>query len=348
MSNLNLRNEESQMRVEKLLELVSKALGPSIHTGKVRVSYPLRGLKGEDLLLVIATDNISIFDFVLGFPIDGKGEVLTAINIFWRLQIKQKLPWIAQDLVAFGRDIDKYLPKALRKNTFLMCRAVVVRKFDMIQYEFIERGYLTGSGYAAYRDNDRLVCGHLLPEGLVNGSKLEVSIPTPSTKAKKGHDEHVTYQEVEGQHGALPHCYQHEIFRLMSHVCYQRWLIPVDTKFEFAWWNLVIDTLPLKVLVLCDEVGTQDSTRYWDKHEYDQVFPNRLPDSPDKEYMRIEGRKLGIHLRDPKNPHDVAWVLDQKFSREVIVKTEELYDKFTARLTGQYLGQFQSNVMSIY
>src|SRR3989344_5586687 len=156
------------------LELLSR--------GKVRDIYELPD--HPDKLLVVASDRISIFDFVLNALVPGKGSVLNALNVFWRQQIAS---FTDHDLVASGPAIDAYVPEPMRGYVVNQCRVTVVRKVRIIPVECVARGYLTGSGWDSYQKNGT-VCGHKLPAGLQNGSRLPFPIFTPSTKADIGHD----------------------------------------------------------------------------------------------------------------------------------------------------------------
>lgn len=155
-----------------------------VHQGKVRDTYALPD--HPDLMLVYASDRISVFDFVLPALVVQKGETLTALNVWWCDEVLRDV--FPHDLVAFGPKIDVYLPETTRDNAKLWRRAVVVRKLEMLPIEAIVRGYLTGSGLASYQKTG-MVCGHILPNGLTDGSQLPRPIFTPSTKALVGHDE---------------------------------------------------------------------------------------------------------------------------------------------------------------
>ena len=151
------------------------------HRGKVRDTYDL----GDDRLLVVATDGISIFDFVLNAIVPQKGMVLTAMNHFWLRRLESA--GVETHLIAAGASIDQHLPEAYRGNSELQARALVVRKLDMIPVEFIARGYLTGSAFTEYMKAGK-VCGHELKQGLQDGDDLSEPIDTPTTKAMEGKD----------------------------------------------------------------------------------------------------------------------------------------------------------------
>lgn len=308
---------------------------PHTKSGKVREVY---AIPHAMLLLPIATDRISIFDFVLPFTIPRKGECLTAINIFYRLQLQKELPLLQQDLIAYGQGIDRYLPLPLRGRPELWRVATVVRNaasgLAEVPYELIVRGYLTGSGYEAYKKTGA-VCGTVLSEGLVNGAALPEPLFTPTNKAHEGHDEHVSWHEVVHKCGPEPKRIALDVYKVIAHVAARAGLIAADTKVEATR------------TMLTDEVGTPDSTRYWDVTEYLRCFPNKLPPSLDKEYVRQWGRSVGIHAFDPTKSEDRALVSKMVPPPEVVRKTSALYLHMVERLTGMSLPVFQREVMGI-
>ena len=229
-----------------------------VHQGKVRDTFEL---PDRNLLLPVATDRISIFDIVLNGLVRYKGEVLTALNIFWRTQVLRKLQ---HDLVAFGRGIDEYLPPDLRGNRNLWRRATVVRRLNMLPVEAIVRGHLTGSGLKDYQKTGA-ICGNDLPAGLKDGSKLPDPIFTPSTKAEIGHDENVSAGSVTGQFGEAIESLSLTVFSIGKHFAYSVGLIVADSKFELGYLGEIPPSgkVPLEMLVLADEVLTPDSSRFW-------------------------------------------------------------------------------------
>lgn len=236
--------------------------------GKVRDVYDL----GEHLLLV-ATDRISAFDVVLPNGIPGKGRVLTRISVFWFQQMKNI---IRNHLVA--TEVDDF-PHVLRKyREILEGRSMLVKKARQLPVECIVRGYLSGSGWSEYRDKGA-VCGIRLPAGLVESSRLEQPVFTPSTKAEKGHDINISFEEtcrIVGNETA-------ERLREMSLKVYSRardvaekkGIIIADTKFEFGFLD--------HELILIDEILTPDSSRFWSARDYK---PGRGQDSFDKQIVR--------------------------------------------------------------
>jgi len=258
------------------------------HKGKVRNTYFLPS--DRELLLSFATDRVSIFDFVLSIVVPFKGKVLTALNIFWRKNVLGDL--VAHDLLAYGVGIDQYLPECLRGDPELQKRALVIRKLDMLLVEAVVRGYLTGSGLTAYKKN-RMVCGHALPEGLDDGAELPYPIFTPTTKAEEGHDEHVDADSVCKKYGFAIERASLQLYELARKFARDRGIVLADTKFELGREKH-------GELVLCDEVFTPDSSRFWDLKAWQESRAKRSsPPSLDKQYVRNEGKRLGVDTRDP-------------------------------------------------
>lgn len=312
-----------------------RLLGPhleNISVGKARSKWRIPGHPGY--ILVFTSDRISIFDFVLGITIPDKGMVLNLLNIWWRTfaQITGDMP---SDLYACGRDIDRYFNNvpALRNNPWLQARAVVVKELQMLEYEFITRCYLTGSGYRDYVANNGVVCGHQLPSGLIDGSRLPHVLFTPSTKAVEGHDINTGYREVMVQYPeAAMRCV--EITERASDLLEGAGIILVDTKMEFG----VDETGQLH---LADELLTPDSTRFWKAVDYGFAHSQgKLPPSMDKEYVRDAGRGLGINKLDPQNPDHRAAVRSMTFPAEIITRTAQIYRTTFVELTGKLPEQF--------
>jgi phosphoribosylformylglycinamidine synthase subunit PurS len=232
---------------------------PLLHTGKVRRLYAWP----EDRILMVASDAISAFDFVLETPIPHKGVVLTQLSQWWFNQIDFPNHVISSEVPAEFAG-----------------RGVIVEKLAMVPVECIARGYLTGSGWAEYQAS-RTVCGIPLPEGLVDGSKLPEPIFTPSTKAEIGeHDENVDYATIVELHGEELASKLREatlkIYSQAADLAAERGIILADTKFEFG---LRADG----TLVLADEVLTPDSSRFWDAETWQ---PGKSLPSFDKQYVR--------------------------------------------------------------
>jgi phosphoribosylaminoimidazole-succinocarboxamide synthase len=308
--------------------------------GKVRDTYTLTdGVNNQHKMLVVATDRISIFDFVLGDIIPQKGEILNALNIFWRKNIMTEFPGIKQDIRGWITSLDRYLPAELANNPDLHKRATVVEMIDMLPIEAIIRNFLTGTAFHVYKSLGK-VCGHVLPQGLLDGSELPSPIFTPSTKAEVGHDEHLTAEEVAEKFGYKPEQQSLQLFLYAKALCAKRGLILVDTKFEFGKRRDMVD------LVLADEILTPDSSRFWLASDYDPKN-SKIPPSLDKQFVREWGKSIGIDKRDPKNPADVLWVQEQKIPNDIIERTHQIYRYVFFKLTGFTLEQFQEKVMGL-
>ncbi|TSC63905.1 MAG: phosphoribosylaminoimidazole-succinocarboxamide synthase, partial [Parcubacteria group bacterium Gr01-1014_106] len=206
-----------------------------VHQGKVRDTY---ALPDENLLLVVATDRVSIFDFVLPTLVPRKGELLTALTVFW---LDEVLNDARHHLLAFGSRIDVHLPVSLREDAELQRRALIVKKLTMIPVECIVRGYLTGSGWKSYQQNQQ-VCGISLTAGLHDGSRiLPAPIFTPTTKAETGHDEHLHTEAVIRQYGSSLRHRSLAIYAQIAAVAEEKKLILADTKFEFGTGEVLAD-----------------------------------------------------------------------------------------------------------
>jgi len=312
-----------------------------VSQGKVRNNFELPG--HPDKLLIVVSDRISIFDFVLPALVKGKGEVLNAINIYWRLRFKGKDNF-KDDLVAFGQDIDFWLPNNLQNNSDLQKRGVVVFKLDMLPIEAVVRGCLTGSGYESYLETGQ-VCGNILPPELRNGSLLEKPIFTPTTKAESGHDLPMNISQIK----ALPYGQDMidlaiKLFTKASKIALRKDIILADTKLEFA---LNSDNQ----LVVCDEIFTPDSSRFWEKEVYlSAMDEKKLPPPLDKEFVRKWGKELECPLNnlDTEDAGNINYVHPLTVPRQVLEKTAELYhDDIFKMLASVELEEFQTVTMGI-
>lgn len=232
---------------------------PLLHAGKVRRLYAWP----DDRILMVASDAISAFDFVLDTPIPEKGVVLTQLSQWWFSQI----------------DFPNHVVSAEVPAEFAG-RGVIVESLAMVPVECVARGYLTGSGWVEYQAS-RTVCGIELPDGLVDGSKLPEPIFTPAIKAPMGeHDENVDYATIVELHGVDLASRLREatlkIYAQAAEMAAERGIILADTKFEFG---LRADG----TLVLADEVLTPDSSRFWDAETWQ---PGKSLPSFDKQYVR--------------------------------------------------------------
>lgn len=239
-----------------------------VKRGKVRDIYDL----GEHLLLV-ATDRISAFDVVLPDGIPEKGRVLTQISIYWFEQMEG----IISNHIVAARVKD--FPEKLHKYAdILEGRSMLVKKTRPMPVECVVRGYLSGSGWKEYKEKG-VVCGIRLPEGLVESSRLDEPIFTPSTKAEQGHDINISFEDVKGIVGDdLAKKLKDTSLRIYSKardIAEKKGIIIADTKFEFGLYN--------GDLIIIDELLTPDSSRFWSTKDY---APGRGQDSYDKQVVR--------------------------------------------------------------
>jgi phosphoribosylaminoimidazole-succinocarboxamide synthase len=301
-----------------------------VHSGKVRITFRI---PGTSLLALFATDRISIFDIVLNRLVRYKGEILTALTIFW---YKLFLDQIGHHFVAFGAGIDEYLPEKLRGSSDLQKRMIIVHEAEPLTVEVIPRGFLTGSGWADYQATG-MVSGNVLPPGLHDGSQLPGVIITHSTKAPMGeHDVNIDYptfcREIGDPNIAakvidLSRFIYEKAFRYSK----ERNVIIADTKFEFGY-NVVT-----RKLMLIDEILTPDSSRFWDHLLWLKAQEEKKsPESLDKQPARNWGSKVGIKQNPSIIPPD-----------SVVEGTTERYLDAVYRLTGQTLFEFQAEVMDI-
>ncbi|OYN97184.1 phosphoribosylaminoimidazolesuccinocarboxamide synthase [Enemella evansiae] len=233
---------------------------PLLHAGKVRELY---ALPDPNAMLMVATDNISAFDWVLTSRIPDKGAILNQLSLWWFDQLAGLVD---------NHVLSTEAPEAVRG------RAVVCEKLEMIPVECVARGYLTGSGWVEYQQ-DRSVCGVPLPEGLTDGARLPEPIFTPATKAALGdHDENVDFETVVAQVGRETaeeiRRLTLEVYATAERMARERGIILADTKFEFG-------RRADGTIVLADEVLTPDSSRFWEAASW----PESL-DSFDKQFVR--------------------------------------------------------------
>jgi len=282
--------------------------GLSVRRGKVRDIYDL-----GDTLLLVSTDRISAYDWVLPTGIPDKGRVLTQIAAFWfdRLQEPNHL---------ITTDVDKMdLPDGA-DLTALRGRSTLGRKTDVVPIECVVRGYLSGSGWKEYQRHGT-VCGIRLPEGLTESAKLPEPIFTPATKAEEGHDENISFEqmvEIIGQETADELRRRSlDIFQRGTEYAEQRGIIIADTKFEFG---RVGDEV-----ILIDEVLTPDSSRFWPA---DQYSPGRGQPSFDKQFVRdwLSSTDWDKNSPPPELPE------------EIVEQTRAKYLEAYEQLTGMKLG----------
>jgi phosphoribosylaminoimidazole-succinocarboxamide synthase len=279
-------------------------------SGKVRDLYKV----GADRLLLVATDRISAFDYVLATGIPQKGRVLTQLSLFWFDLLKDIVPnhLATADVTQYPEELQAYASQ-LRGRSMLVVRA------DMIPIECVVRGYLSGSGWKEYKTSGS-VCGIPLPAGLRESDKLPEPIFTPATKAASGHDENISFdrmvalagREISEQLRDL----SVKIYRTAAEYAETRGIVIADTKFEFG--------RAARGLVLADEVLTPDSSRFWPKDKY---RPGGAQESFDKQYVRdyLESIKWNKQPPAPALPPEVA------------AKTGEKYVEAYTQLTGHPL-----------
>lgn len=239
-----------------------------LNRGKVRDIYDL----GE-LLLLVATDRISAFDVVLPNGIPEKGRVLTQISIYWFEQMRD----IIQNHIV-ATEVRDFPEKLYKYADVLEGRSMLVKKARQVPAECVVRGYLSGSGWKEYK-HCGTVCGIKLPEGLVESSRLEEPIFTPSTKAEVGHDINIPFEDVIKLVGQdLAERLKDVSIRIYSkarEIAGKKGIIIADTKFEFGLYG--------GQLILIDELLTPDSSRFWSVKDY---APNKGQDSFDKQVVR--------------------------------------------------------------
>jgi phosphoribosylaminoimidazole-succinocarboxamide synthase len=236
-----------------------------LHSGKVRDLYEILDGPHAGHLLMVASDRISIFDFVLDTEIPDKGEILTRMSLWWFEQLADLVP---------GHVVSTDVPDAVRG------RAVVCERLAMFPVECVARGYLTGSGLLDYRATGS-VCGIALPPGLVDGDRLSEPLFTPATKAELGdHDENVTYDGVVARVGETTAATLRDLtlalYARAERMARERGIILADTKIELG-------SRPDGTVVLADEVLTPDSSRFWSAADWQ---PGRPPLPYDKQLVR--------------------------------------------------------------
>jgi phosphoribosylaminoimidazole-succinocarboxamide synthase len=279
-----------------------------LHRGKVRDLYEL----DADRLLIVQTDRLSAFDVILPTPVPGKGEVLTALSLFWFRRLAQIVPnhLLEVDPVALVRADEREQVAG---------RAMVVRRLRPLPIEAIVRGYVAGSGWKEYQRTGG-ICGIALPAGLREADQLPGAIFTPSTKAPAGtHDENIPFSEAQRLLGPERAAQVREIaialYSNAADYARSRGVIIADTKFEFG-------TDAQGKLYLIDEALTPDSSRFWPAAHY---RPGSSPPSFDKQFVRdwLEAQKWDKKPPAPALPPDV------------LARTAEKYREALRLLTGQ-------------
>jgi phosphoribosylaminoimidazole-succinocarboxamide synthase len=279
-----------------------------VYSGKVRDLYePDDAAPGtSETLLVVASDRISAYDFVLDTEIPDKGAVLTQLSLWWFEQLGVPHHVVSVDV-----------PAAVAG------RSMVVQRLDMFEVECIARGYLTGSGLAEYRESGT-VTGIRLPDGLVDGSRLDEPIFTPSAKADVGeHDENITFAQMSRLIGDTPAQRLREltldVYTRAERIARERGIILADTKVEYG-----LDAAGR--IVLGDEVLTPDSSRFWDVEDYE---PGRSQPSFDKQFVRdwLTSTESGWDRHSGEAPPALP--------ADVVARTRARYVEAYERLTGR-------------
>lgn len=292
---------------------------PLLARGKVRDNYAV----GDDRILMVASDRISAFDVIMGEPIPGKGELLTQMALFWFDKLGPKglnicpihLTGEAPESVVSAEEVPQ-----------VTGRSMLVKRLKPIPVEAVVRGYLAGSGWKEYQDN-QAVCGVKLPAGLKNASRLPEPIYTPAAKAAVGeHDENITFEQTVEMIGADLATRIRDlsiaIYKAAAEIALTKGMIIADTKFEFG-------LAPDGTLVLMDEVLTPDSSRYWPVEGYaDALARGENPPSYDKQFVRdwLEQAQIAGKPWDKTAPAP-------RLPREVIEKTAAKYREALDRLT---------------
>ncbi|MDZ4400344.1 phosphoribosylaminoimidazolesuccinocarboxamide synthase [Hydrogenophaga sp.] len=289
---------------------------PLLARGKVRDNYAV----GDDRILMVASDRISAFDVIMGEPIPGKGELLTRLSLFWFDQLGPNGLNICP-IHLTGEAPESVVSAAEAPQ--VTGRSMLVQRLKPIPVEAVVRGYLAGSGWKEYQDN-QAVCGVKLPAGLQNASKLPEPIYTPAAKAEMGeHDENITFEQTVAMIGpelaAQIRDVSIALYKAAAEMALQKGIIIADTKFEFG-----LDKAGK--LVLMDEVLTPDSSRYWPLESY---VVGQNPPSYDKQFLRdwLETAQVGGKPWDKTPPAP-------RLPKEVIEKTAAKYQEALTRLMG--------------
>jgi phosphoribosylaminoimidazole-succinocarboxamide synthase len=284
--------------------------GLSCRRGKVRDVYDL-----GDRLLIVATDRISAFDWVLPDGIPDKGRVLTALTLFWLRTLNVPNHLLSTDPTDAGPLVSAHAAE-------LAGRSMLVRKTTVVPIECVVRGYLAGSGWKEYQATGQ-VCGVPLPPGLRLAERLPTPIFTPATKEETGHDVNISFAQMTTLIGAARadelRRRSLELYTAAAAVAEPRGVLLADTKFEWG-------TLSDGTAILIDEVLTPDSSRFWPAADY---TPGRNPPSFDKQFVRdwLETTAWDKNSPPPALP------------AEVIVATADKYREAFTRLTGQLWGE---------
>lgn len=286
---------------------------PKFKSGKVREVFSV-----GDQLLIVSTDRISAFDYVLPSLIPDKGRVLNRLSAFWFQETSQ---WIPNHIVCdTPHELEEFHPYA----DLLRDRSVLTRKLDVYPIEAIVRAYIVGSGWKSYCESGT-ICGISLPRGLKFGDPLPEPIFTPTTKAETGHDENITFSEMMNRIGEedARRIRDHalELYSHGSRIAAEKGIVIADTKFEFG-----LDKNG--VITLVDEIFTPDSSRFWRRQDYVEFHgKGKEPPAYDKQFVRnfLLSSKWDRNSIPPALP------------AEVVGKTREKYFEIHKILTGKEL-----------
>ncbi len=280
---------------------------PFYKQGKVRDIYEV-----EDKLLIVASDRISAFDYVLPSLIPNKGKVLTQLSKFWFDFTSLVCP---NHLLS--TEVKDFPPILLKYGDILEKRSMLVKKTEVLPVECIVRGYLEGSGWKEYEATGR-ISGVKLPKGLKNADKLEESIFTPATKAEEGHDINISFKEMQKIVGSdLAQKIRKislELYQRASLHAISKGIIIADTKFEFGLLN--------DELILIDEIFTPDSSRFWPLKLYS---PGKPQPSLDKQFVRdyLESTKWDKQSPPPPLPASIINETSKKYLEIYRLLTEK-------------------------
>jgi phosphoribosylaminoimidazole-succinocarboxamide synthase len=286
-----------------------------VYSGKVRDVFDA----GEGLLLMVASDRISAYDYVFDKPVPDKGRVLTAMTAYWSGELAPLAPThlVTADPARF--------PAEARDRPGLAGRGMLVRRAEMLPIECIVRGYLAGSAWREYQ-RDGTMHGEPLPASLLEACRLPAPVFTPSTKAATGHDENIPFAAAAGLIGAGLAGRVRELcvaaYECAARLALGRGVIIADTKFELG--------LVGGELTICDEIITPDSSRLWDAGGW---VPGRTPSSYDKQPMRDWAAATGWDMASPPPP----------LPDEVVASARARYVEAYERITGLRLADWWGN-----
>ena len=304
-----MKAEATMMNAAALLQTTLPDL-KLVKRGKVRDVYAV----DDERLLIVATDRISAFDCVLPTAIARKGEVLTSLSKFWFEKLADIVPNHLITIAPEG------MPASVQEAENLNGRSMLVRSTEVFPVECVVRGYLVGSGWKDYLRTGE-ICGHKLPEDLLESAELQEPIFTPSTKADEGHDENITEEQVRKTLGAETANYLREtslrLYNEARSYARSRGIIIADTKFEFGRDQN-------GEIILVDEALTPDSSRFWPAESYS---PGKSQPSFDKQFVRDYLETLAWDKRPPAPPLPV----------EVASATTKRYLEAYRLLTGEEL-----------